>query len=278
MYITKRNQLPPSNSFSDNTDVTNVLALLRQYSQVAIAGQGGAGLANRVGHQSAELFPDGQLWLQFDHASTPKRAIQHILETVIHAIDPYQHLVDDLAALQAICHTLIDDKRLLLIVNDVVANEYIEYLFPPRQSAILLAGQSQIALPDLHTFSMPHTDNPPKREPERAIDITTATYHAQMADDFVRLARRSSDGLLLSLLTFDDVKAEFKRVADWLRVKDDESSDVLLLKLSEVVLLFGQMRFFPSGELVPYLTAALAAAKRQNSQLAAELTDKLAAL
>ena len=103
------------------------------------------------------------------------------------------------------------------------------------------------------------------------IDFRLAHYYANIAEDCTALARHGSDGVLLSLLIFDDHKFQIKQAWEWLQQQSQKSSaiDTLILKFYQVMASFGRLRFIPNLELIPQLKSALEAARRLNDLEAA---------
>jgi len=82
------------------------------------------------------------------------------------------------------------------------------------------------------------------------------------------VAHRGSDGVLLSLLVFDDHKIYIKQAWAWLQQQEEKSPviDALILRFYKITETFGRLRFFPERELVPQIKAALEAAQRLNDR------------
>lgn len=283
MYIAKNNKLPPLDVLPTGYE-TKLQALnraLQTHPATALHDSAGRELAIAAARQLADQFSDGTLWVRYDRSLAPKRAVQHVLETIIHTIDPFAHLVDDLTELQTLYHTLLADKQLFLIIDNVIDNDDIKALLPPASTTILFIGQTGVPPSNVYTLEFSDDEQKADADTGELVDIETASQYAEVVDGYLNLANRSSDGLLFSLLLFDDTKSEFKRVLDWLSTatNNDETTDTMLLKLTEVVLLFGRLRFFPNGEIIPYLKAGLAAAtRRKDGKMVTKITDRLATL
>jgi len=98
--------------------------------------------------------------------------------------------------------------------------------------------------------------------------LRLAQYYANAAEDCATLAHRGSDGVLLSLLIFDDHKFYIKQAWSWLQQQEQKSPiiDALTLKFHKITEAFGRLRFFPEHELLPQIKAALEAAQRLNDR------------
>ncbi|MEW6406935.1 MAG: tetratricopeptide repeat protein [Chloroflexota bacterium] len=95
-----------------------------------------------------------------------------------------------------------------------------------------------------------------------------AQHYANAAEDCATLAHRGSDGVLLSLLIFDDHKFYIKQAWAWLQQQEQKSPviDAFILRFYKITEAFGRLRFFPEHELLPQIKAALEAAQRLNDR------------
>jgi 3-dehydroquinate synthase len=89
-----------------------------------------------------------------------------------------------------------------------------------------------------------------------------AKIYADLVKEFISLANRNSDGFLLSLLLFDEHKANIKRIINYLLDHSSGSPDGSELALLNLVDLFGRCRFLPLAEMVPTMEIELDVALR----------------
>jgi hypothetical protein len=390
---------------------------------VVIFGEAGVGkteLAWVVARRLRPKYPDAQLSIRVCNIGDSSLAVQHILETVIHTLDPLARLPDNLNELQALYISLLEGKKVLIIVDQVGKENGINLLIPPPTCALLITSRHQFDLPTAFTL---HLDRLSPEDAERlllticsrigsnasvlaglcrytplalrlsatllaydpSLEVEshvrvlseqveqTATYKdrpealfevfirqiherldtfsqqtfcqlavfsdgfgqtaaAALADsdgsahedinhpldtlsqlnllafdegtnsfrmhalvrDFALehlvdssetrlrliqhyantmehcavLAHRGSDGLLLSLLIFDDHKIHIKQAWVWLQQQEQKSPviDVFILSFYKITEIFGRLRFFPERELIPQIKAALEAAQRLNDR------------
>ena len=384
------------------------------------AGIGKTELAWVVARRLRPKFPDAQLAIKVCDIGDTTLAVQHILETVIHTLDPLARLPDNLNELQALYVSLLEGKKVLIIVDQVGNENGINLLIPPPTCALLITSQHQFNLPTAFTLHLDRLSpedaerlllticsrigsNAPvlaglcrytplalrlsatllaydlsleveshiralseqveqiatyKDRPEAlfevfirqtyewldassqqtfcqlgvfsggfgqtaaaaladtdgsahkdinhhldtlsqlnllAFDEATNLYrmhasvrdfalehlvdssetrlrliqhYANTAEHCAALAHRGSDGVLLSLLIFDDHKIYIKQAWVWLQQQEQKSPviDALILRFYKITEVFGRLRFFPERELIPQIKAALEAAQRLNDR------------
>jgi hypothetical protein len=398
---------------SDPTSSGRVAVILGE------AGIGKTELAWVVARRLRPKFPDAQLAIKVCNIGDSTLAVQHILETVIHTLDPLARLPDNLNELQALYISLLEGKRVLIIVDQVGSENGINLLIPPPTCALLITSRHQLNLPTAFTLSLDRISpedaerlllticsrigsNAPvlaglcrytplalrlsatllaydlslevenyigvlseqveqtatyKNRPEAlfevfirqvyerldtssqqtfcqlgvfsdsfgqtaaaaladtdgsaytdisrhldtlsqlnllAFDEATGFYrmhasvrdfalehlvepsetrlrliqhYANTAEHCAAVAHRGSDGLLLSLLVFDDHKIHIKQAWAWLQQgQKSPVIDALILRFYKITEVFGRLRFFPERELIPQIKAALEAAQRLNDR------------
>jgi hypothetical protein len=391
-----------------------------------VPGIGKTELAQVVAQRLSQKFPDGQLAIQFSQAHENLLAAQQVLETIIHILDPLARLPDDVNELRALYVSLLEETRILIIVDQVADEETVNLLVPPPTCALLLTTRRQFNFPTAFTL---HLDKLLAADSERLLlaicprlgsgatrvaqlcryiplalrlsatllvyehsfeeqdyidglaesveqtandndhpaafidlfihqtyqrldptsrqifcqlgpfsdgfDQTAATaavtkltnldlkalkqiksrletlcqvnllvfdestklyrmypsvrhfaldhladpaeiyfrlahYYANLIEDCAALARRGSDGILFSLLIFDDHKFQIKQLWEWLQQASKSSAiDTLMLRFYQALASFGRLRFIPNLELIPQLKSALEAAQRLNDLEAA---------
>jgi len=384
------------------------------------AGIGKTELAWVVARRLRPKFPDAQLAIKVCNIADSTLAVQHILETVIHTLDPLARLPDNLNELQALYISLLEGKKVLIIVDQAGNENGINLLMPPPTCALLITSRHRFKLPTAFTLHLDRLSpkdaegllvticsrigsNAPllaglcryiplalrlsaallaydlslevesyirvlseqveqaatyEDRPEAlfeafirqiyerldpfpqqifsqlgvfsdgfvqtaatALADTDASAHADInhhlatlsqlnllafdeakyfyrmhtsvrdfalehlvdssetrlrliqhyantAEDCAAVAHRGSDGVLLSLLVFDDHKIYIKQAWAWLQQQEQKSPviDALILRFYKITEAFGRLRFFPKRELVPQIKAALEAAQRLNDR------------
>ena len=112
---------------------------------VVITGGRGVGKTSFVefwSDQNADLFPDGQLLVDFpgmrlqSEDSVLERALRHVL----HSLDPAQPaLPETMTELTALFRSRTADKRLLIFVDDAHSAEEVQSFLPTRMGSALLS-------------------------------------------------------------------------------------------------------------------------------------------
>jgi tetratricopeptide (TPR) repeat protein len=384
------------------------------------AGVGKTELARVVAHRLRPKFPDAQLAIEYSNAGDRTLAVQHVLETAVHSLDPLARLPDNPNELQTLYLSLLEGKRVLVIVDQVGNENGISLLVPPPTCALLLTSRHPLNLPAAvahHLDKLSPTDAEHllvtmcprvgsnasvlarlcrytplalrlsaallvydlsleveshirvlseqveqiatyKDRPEAFFDVfirqayerldpcsqqafcqlgvfldgfsqtaaaalanidgsahedmdhlletlsqlnllafdkatecfsmhasvrdfalehlsdssevrlRLAQHYASIAEGCAALAHRGSDGVLLSVLVFDDHKLYIKQAWAWLQEQEQRSPiiDALILKFYKITETLGRLRFFPERELIPQIKTALEAAERLNDR------------
>jgi DNA polymerase III delta prime subunit len=378
-------------------------------------GTGKTALALALARKLGQEYPDGHLVIGSGGRSQDPLFITETFETVIHSLDPFALLSDDLAELHSLYILLLQHKRLLIIVDQALDQENVKLLVPPGKSALILISEDPIDFPNLlslqiHNLPSEHAEefitrmypegdsqvaalaqvckksplalhlslgllsfkndfrienivdllsdlkskrtkfnpitslitllyenlNPTDQQifcqlaifsfgfdQSDAVGVVTidgkhvmdlgehlgmltrakllafdkitglyrmhdsartfalkrlknptdaylcmAAYYGEFSEDLAMFSIRGFDGLLMSLLMFDECKGYIKQIWAWLlRQKVDEKGiDKIIVQYFKFIEIFGKMRFFPRNELIPQLKCALAAAEFRGDQ------------
>ena len=131
-----------------------------------VRGMGGVGkteLAKVLAKGLKGCFPDGQIGFNLRGAgdddatkpATPLEALQH----VIRSFHPDARLPEDVDSLRGLCHSVLDGKRVLLLMDNVLNAEQLAPLTPlPDGCALIVTSRHHFAFPgmaavDLDTLS-----------------------------------------------------------------------------------------------------------------------------
>jgi tetratricopeptide (TPR) repeat protein len=139
-------QLPPVTSLFVGRDAElHQLEQLRARGQrlVVISGPAGAGkstLALRWAHAATRHFPDGQIFLDmrgFDRAAamTPREALPLLLRGLGR---PSREIPPTLAGQVALYRTMVADRRVLLVLDDVAHRNQIQDMLPGGDGSLTL--------------------------------------------------------------------------------------------------------------------------------------------
>jgi tetratricopeptide (TPR) repeat protein len=105
------------------------------------AGSGRTALALQVARRLADNYPDGPLYLNLRGSSAHPLSCSEALARLINALEPLSELCQDEAELAARYRSLLLERRVLVILDDVPKLEQILPLFPPPGCALLLTAQ-----------------------------------------------------------------------------------------------------------------------------------------
>lgn len=109
-------------------------------------------LAMEVARKVNDSFPDGHIFIRCNNFLTCNAQVLQILQSVIHSLDPFARLTDDLTELGEIYQSLLGGLRLLIVVDDFDDISDIELMFPPAGCGLLITSEN-LVLPE-NVFSL----------------------------------------------------------------------------------------------------------------------------
>jgi shikimate kinase / 3-dehydroquinate synthase len=95
-------------------------------------------------------FSDAQIYIKLQENDSPELSILTALETIIHIFDPYAQISDDLLALHEQCSTILEGKKVLVILDDLQFDNYLDLLDLPSSCGLLITTNK-----DLETSNRP---------------------------------------------------------------------------------------------------------------------------
>ena len=114
-----------------------------------IGGVGKTSLALKLAEELKPRFPDAQLYLDLKgvdpHPLTPAQALTH----AIRAFHPETRLPESEAELAVLYRSVLDGKRVLLLMDNAARKEQVEPLIPPSTCLLLVTSRFHFALPGL---------------------------------------------------------------------------------------------------------------------------------
>lgn len=153
-------QLPPAVAdFTGRSDEAALLtaALTRDPGSgpvpvVAVSGLPGVGktsLALQVAHQVRDSFPDGQLWITLDGASSRPRAPAEVLGELLRMLGVHgAALPDSVSGRAALYRSRLAGQRVLVVADDAASAAQVEPLLPGTGgSAVIITSRSPLAAP-----------------------------------------------------------------------------------------------------------------------------------
>jgi len=120
------------------------------------AGVGKSGLASHWAHRIRHLFPDGQLYADLGAAGADERALHRVLRGFLRASGAKPPAAPaTLAECSALFRTVLADRRVLILVDDVAAVARLTPILPATNRCLVLAT-SRKRLPSLSAFHGAH--------------------------------------------------------------------------------------------------------------------------
>ncbi|MFI7026184.1 AfsR/SARP family transcriptional regulator [Micromonospora sp. NPDC049900] len=102
-------------------------------------GVGKSSFAVASGYELAELFPDGQLFVSFDHAAgTPRSTADLMRELLVELGVALTDVPEDVRERAAVLRCTLADRRLLLIIDDVECAQQVRPLLPGAGRSLVL--------------------------------------------------------------------------------------------------------------------------------------------
>ncbi|MFI7079808.1 BTAD domain-containing putative transcriptional regulator [Micromonospora sp. NPDC049903] len=102
-------------------------------------GVGKSSFAVASGYELADLFPDGQLFVSFDHAAgTPRSTADLMRELLVELGVALTDVPEDVRERAAVLRCTLADRRLLLIIDDVDCAQQVRPLLPGAGRSLVL--------------------------------------------------------------------------------------------------------------------------------------------
>lgn len=222
-----------------------LLALLSDHAQdgppaiVAVHGGPGVGkstLAVHVARRVAARFPDGQLYLDLAGMSEEPREPAVLLAELLHALGVTGAGVPDgVAARTTLFRSLLDGRRVLLVLDDAAHSEQVRPLLPPTGGCAVLVTTRRL-LTDIAGAQHLELDVLPEQEARRLLEGIVGPDRVAAEPDEARAILRACAHLPLAIrIAAGKLVGRPAWPLRLLRVRlDDESQRLNELRLGEI--------------------------------------------
>jgi hypothetical protein len=146
---------PPADFIGRQEDLNFLRSKLAQGGTGAIfglRGMGGVGkttLALKLADELKPRFPDAQIYLDLKGVDPQPLTPAQAMAYVIRAFHPEARLPESEVELAGLYRSVLDGKRVLLLMDNAAGKEQIEPLIPPSTCLLLVASRFRFALPGL---------------------------------------------------------------------------------------------------------------------------------
>src|SRR5207244_1795954 len=180
---------PPVSDFTGRTDELAELTAELEQGGITISGLHGLGgigktaLALKLADQLKSRYPDAQFYLDLKGASRKPLAVTEALAHVIRAYHPTAKLPDTEAELHGLYRSVLQNQRVLLLMDNAANAEQVEPLIPPSGCVLLVTSRAHFTLPGLFAKNLEALSP----EDARELLLTIAPRIEGLADDIAKL-------------------------------------------------------------------------------------------
>lgn len=118
------------------------------------AGIGKTELCRAVAHQLLQEYSDAQIYLKVKDNDSADISLYRILETIIHVFDPFAQIPDDLDLLYGHYLSILNGKKVLIILDDLPSGYNPHLLTPPSSCALLITTNENLEIPDVYSVAL----------------------------------------------------------------------------------------------------------------------------
>jgi tetratricopeptide (TPR) repeat protein len=178
---------PPRDFKGREQDISDILYCFEKGAAITgVRGMGGVGktaFALKLAEKIKDNFPDGQIFIDMRGTSTnpnlpalkPEEAMAH----VIRAYSPTDRLLDNINGLRGLYHTILTERRILLLLDNASDATQVQSLLPPANCFVIITSRLKFTLPGLA---------------EKDLDILPAEVAQQLLLDIApRIGSRSDE-------------------------------------------------------------------------------------
>jgi len=117
-------------------------------------GVGKTELCRNVAYQLSQVFSDAQIYLKLPDDDSSELSIFTVLETIIHIFDPYAQISDDLLVLHEQCSEILEEKKVLIILDDLQFDNYLDLLALPSSCGLLATTNKDLETTNWHSIKL----------------------------------------------------------------------------------------------------------------------------
>lgn len=159
-YITPWQIPPPPKGFKGREEeINDILSNFEKGATITgVRGMGGVGktaLALALAERLRDRFSDGQIFLNMQSTSqNPRESKEAMVDIIRTYLGPENRLPEDINGLRGIYHSILSDKKILILLDNAESREQVEPLLPPIGSALLITSRKKFALPGLNEVDL----------------------------------------------------------------------------------------------------------------------------
>ena len=117
-------------------------------------GTGKTGLCRAVANQLRAEFSDAHIYVKVDENDPDDVAVYKILEIIIHIFDPFAQISDDLKILYNHYCSVLDGKKVLIILDDLHYKDNFDLLAAPPSCALLITTRVEMDAPNAYSITL----------------------------------------------------------------------------------------------------------------------------
>ncbi|MCX6679744.1 MAG: caspase family protein [Methanothrix sp.] len=119
---------------------------------IGLRSNGGVGktaLSLKLGESLKDRYPDGQVMVDMRGTSDNPLSPSEAMGSVIHAYHPKEEIPDNEAEIKEMYRRVLNGKRALLLLDNVLDDKQVLKLIPPKSCGLLVTSRKTIKLPGL---------------------------------------------------------------------------------------------------------------------------------
>lgn len=164
--IPKSNCVPAPAAFFINreNEINTIISILGEgksnsvsKKRCVIRGSSGVGkteLCRAAAHQLLQKFPDAQIYINLRGDESAHTTLYKVMEAVIHIFDPLAQIPDDLDLVNSQYLSVLNGKKVLIILDDLTFVDNLHLLTPPPSCALLMTTNEAFEIPDTYSLAL----------------------------------------------------------------------------------------------------------------------------